>query len=82
MASSALPEKSVEAIYNGPIFWGLTESTAKTIKRLCESHERLRAELHGAEVMLADFIPEWRLGPCGMKHHAADCDCNGAGCDR
>ena len=46
LASPPLSQENVELLYRGFVVNG--------VPRLCESHERLRAELAGAEAMWAD----------------------------
>jgi len=43
----------IYAVYPPPI--ADTSRLVSVIRRLCESHERLRAELKGAEAMLAEI---------------------------
>lgn len=50
LASLPMETNRVETLYAG-VFGGVAE---KAIKNLCVSHERLRAELLGAETLLAN----------------------------
>ncbi len=47
LVCTALTKETVEDIYGGA-------SSDFTLRMMCTSHERLRAELEGAEIMLAD----------------------------
>jgi hypothetical protein len=49
LATLPISEKDVEAFYNGQKPWN-----DRTFKSLCESHERLRAELQGCEALIQD----------------------------
>lgn len=50
MASVPLSKETVQSFYDGTRF-GATE---QCLKALCESHERLRAELEGSELLRQD----------------------------
>ena len=54
LASVALPESFVSDIYDCA-FVMTREKAIEELKRLCVSHERLRAELLGAQAMVADI---------------------------
>jgi len=47
---------------------------------LLEHNDRLRAEVERLREKVAQLDPP--RGPCGMRWHAADCDCGGVGGDR
>lgn len=49
----AIPEERVESAYRNA-----TGDRARLVRDLCESHERLRAELQGAEILLEDLRRE------------------------
>lgn len=49
---------------------------AQSWKNLCEHYREL------AEARQEAMDRRDRRGPCGMRNHAADCTCNGAGGDR
>ena len=54
LASIALPESFVADIYDCA-FVMTREKAIEELKRLCVSHERLRAELIGAQAVVADI---------------------------
>ena len=68
LARLPLPEAAVEAMYDR------AEPTDLRLRDLAESHERLRAELAGAEVLLADReaeVKRLRLEIVGHEKAAA-----------
>lgn len=50
----ALSKETVESFYDG----SRSGTAEQCLKALCESHERLRAELEGADLLLDEVDPE------------------------
>lgn len=50
LARLALSEQAVQSLYDGTY----SDAAGRRLRDLCESHERLRAELKGAELLLAE----------------------------
>lgn len=62
LGRDVLPQATVEAIAHAADRHPLADRM-RDIRRLCESHERLRMELEGAMVMLADKGHKWAGEP-------------------
>lgn len=56
-------------------------ATVTVYEGLRQEVKRLRDDLEDAEREIAELRNPPR-GPCGMRSHAADCECNGMGGDR
>ncbi len=55
LACVPLPEETVRGFYDRSRSCEISE---RNLKALCASHERLRAELQGAEILIADLADE------------------------
>ena len=67
MTAEVMRREEVEAIYSGWSYWTLRRAFA-ALAAVCESHERLRMELEGAEKLLAHMKD-------GRKVVLLDCGC-------
>jgi len=63
LAITPLSAETVQSFYDGT----RSGTAEQCLKSLCESHERLRAELQGAEVLLKD-------AESYCPHCGSDCD--------
>ena len=55
LARSPVSETDVEEIWSRVKARGTQSLTISTIRILCESHERLRAEVAGAQILIAEL---------------------------
>jgi len=72
LARVPMAEEAVERIYQND-----RGIHTEVLKALCESHERLRAELQGAEVLLADAekeVARLKAGLTDIATHSVCCD--------
>lgn len=67
LASVPLTEATVQSFYDG----SRSGTAEQCLRALCESHERLRAELQGAELLLAE---NQKLGDVVKQVHAEHAD--------
>jgi hypothetical protein len=63
----------------------MSEAILAALDRITSERDRLAAKVKALEAALANSRSEPKdvpRGPCGMRYHASDCNCDGTGGDR